>query len=366
MNEELKAINDLAADFAKAELAAHTIEHEFPYARPVTGLIHRAAETGLFGVTLPGEWGGIGLDAAALASMVQTISEVDAGLAAMLVTHAAALEVVAAAAEADAAGGRTAYERLTNAGGAALAFQSYAAPDETELAIVTGAGEPVLSGKLGLVVLGGFARFAVVPAARAGERRYSYYLLDLAGAGVTKSSPVLTLGLQAAQAVDVTLTNAPAMLLGAEGQGEVYFRRMQAQMSLPAAALSLGILDGSFKAAVDYGRQRSQGLRNIIDWSGVRMKLAEMAVQVEIGRGLLRGLETAQAPRAGVAAALHVSELACNGTVEGVQLLGGNGYMKDYGQEKRMRDARQARSLFGMAAQKKLKIMETLLEETLV
>jgi hypothetical protein len=61
----------------------------------------------------------------------------------------------------------------------------------------------------------------------------------------------------------------------------------------------------------------------------------------------LRGLEgAAESAGAAVAAAVHVSELACNGTVEGVQLLGGNGYMKEYGQEKRMRDARQARTLF--------------------
>lgn len=366
MNEELKAINDLAADFAKAELAAYAIEHEFPYARPVTGLIHRAVETGLFGVTLPAERGGIGLDAAALARMLQTISQVDAGLAAMMLTHAAALDVVAAAAEADPAQCRAIYERITNSTGLTLAFQTYAAPDETNLSVVTGDAQPRLRGKLSLLVLGGIARYAVVPGVRAGERAYSYYFLDLAAAGVTKSAPVLTLGLQAAQAVDVTLADAPALLIGGEGQGEAYFRRMQATMSLPAAALSLGVLEGSFQAAVDYGRQRSQGGRNIIDWSGVRMKLAEMAVQIETGTTLLRGLEAAGSSRATVAAALQVSESACAGTVEGVQLLGGNGYMKDYGQEKRMRDARQARSLFGMAAHKKLKLMETLLQETLV
>jgi alkylation response protein AidB-like acyl-CoA dehydrogenase len=54
------------------------------------------------------------------------------------------------------------------------------------------------------------------------------------------------------------------------------------------------------------------------------------------------------------AAALHVSELACEATVDGVQILGGYGYMKDYGQEKRYRDARMVQALLGSAPLKKL------------
>jgi alkylation response protein AidB-like acyl-CoA dehydrogenase len=66
-----------------------------------------------------------------------------------------------------------------------------------------------------------------------------------------------------------------------------------------------------------------------------------------------------------VAAAIHISEMACSATSEGVQLLGGNGYMKDYGQEKRMRDAWQARSLLGMSGLKKMKYIERIIEEVI-
>jgi alkylation response protein AidB-like acyl-CoA dehydrogenase len=41
-----------------------------------------------------------------------------------------------------------------------------------------------------------------------------------------------------------------------------------------------------------------------------------------------------------------------------VQLLGGNGYMKDYPQEKRMRDAKQVQSLLGMAPVRKIQLIE--------
>jgi alkylation response protein AidB-like acyl-CoA dehydrogenase len=57
------------------------------------------------------------------------------------------------------------------------------------------------------------------------------------------------------------------------------------------------------------------------------------------------------------AAALHIAELACDATNDGIQILGGYGYMKDYGQEKRYRDARMVQALLGAVPFKKLDII---------
>ena len=62
------------------------------------------------------------------------------------------------------------------------------------------------------------------------------------------------------------------------------------------------------------------------------------------------------------AAALQVQEMACDVTIDGVQLLGGNGYMKDYGQEKRLRDAKQAQALLGLVPMEKIRFMKKLTE----
>ena len=61
-----------------------------------------------------------------------------------------------------------------------------------------------------------------------------------------------------------------------------------------------------------------------------------------------------------IAAGLHVHELACEAVTDGVQVLGGNGYMKDYGQEKRFRDARQVQALLGSSPMKKLDLIREL------
>jgi alkylation response protein AidB-like acyl-CoA dehydrogenase len=363
--DEIKAMHELAGSFARKELLGHAIEYEFPYALPMAGVIGKARETGLFDITLPLDRGGIGLGTPALAGVLERIGTVDAGMAGVLFTHAAALEILSVAAEGDGERCASVYKLLAE--GVPLAFQSYASPREIDLPGVTGEGRHLLSGKLDLLSLGGLARYAVVPGARGEDSGFSYYLLDLAGQGVTKSGPVLTLGLQACQAVDVVLDRATALLIGAEGRGEGYCREMELRMSIPAAAISLGIMEGSFKEALAYTGQRYQGGRNIVEWSGVRMKLADMAVQTEAARGCLSGAisasEASPADGAAVAAALLISELACGATSEGVQLLGGNGYMKDYGQEKRMRDARQARSLLGMSAMKKMSFIDKIIEE---
>ena len=54
------------------------------------------------------------------------------------------------------------------------------------------------------------------------------------------------------------------------------------------------------------------------------------------------------------AAMIYIQNTACRVTTDGVQILGGYGYMKDYGQEKRFRDAKQLQALLGIAPLKKL------------
>jgi alkylation response protein AidB-like acyl-CoA dehydrogenase len=367
-NDEIKAINDLADSFAKKELLNYVHEFEYPYARDITGAIEAAGSAGLFGVNLPADLGGTMLGAPALAGMLERVSAIDAGMAAVLFTHAAALEVISAAVEDDAERCRSVYELVAES--VPLAFQSYTSPLEIEIPkVVVMEGKRLLSGRLSLLALGGMARYAVVAGSHRNDGGFSCYLIDLTQDGVTRSGPILTLGLQACRAIDTDFKDVPALLIGAEGKGAIYFHTMQSRMSIAAAAISLGILEGSFKEALEYSKQRYQGGRNIVEWSGVRRKLADMAVQIAVGRHCLSGICSAydaaspDGDGSAVAAALHISDMACSGTSEGVQLLGGNGYMKDYGQEKRMRDARQAGSLLGMSGLKKMEYIAKVIAE---
>ena len=137
-NEDFRAFNEMARSFARKELLEHVHEHEYPYSREITGVMETAGKNGLFGINLPMNWGGTGLGASALAGIVEEISAIDAGMAAILFTHAAALEIIAAAAMTNEESCRSIYELAAGPEGIPLAFQSYASPEEMDFPEVSG------------------------------------------------------------------------------------------------------------------------------------------------------------------------------------------------------------------------------------
>jgi alkylation response protein AidB-like acyl-CoA dehydrogenase len=94
------------------------------------------------------------------------------------------------------------------------------------------------------------------------------------------------------------------------------------------------------------------------------MMLADMAVKLESAELLVEcasgsvddSLEGWQ--KASRAAALHVCPMACDVASTGIQVLGGNGYMHEYGQEKRFRDAQHIQMLLGMPNLRKLAYLD--------
>jgi alkylation response protein AidB-like acyl-CoA dehydrogenase len=128
------------------------------------------------------------------------------------------------------------------------------------------------------------------------------------------------------------------------------------------------VMRGSFITALDYTRQRMQGGREVVNWSQVRMMLADMAIRIKCA-DLIVEAASASVDEAGDgwrqasrAAALHVCPIACDVTNEGIQTLGGNGYMHEYGQEKRFRDAQQIQLLLGMPPLRKLSYVKRIID----
>jgi len=302
-----------------------------------------------------------------LCVLLENLCRVDASLAAVIFTDTLAKEIVYRSRGfsklADMLG------MVSEYGGALFAFQSQADPAECASlsAEPAGGGAYSLSGKADYTVLGGIAGNAVLPA-RTGAGGYSFFLCDLAGAGVTASEPVLSLGLHACPAVDLILEGAGAELIGDEGAGAEYLGRVEGRMNTAAAAMSVGVMKGSFEEAVAYARERQQGGREIINWSEVRRMLARMALKVKAADMVVSEACRAEEDKVpgwelgAQAAALFAGEASIEATTDGIQVLGGNGYMEDYGQEKRFRDAGQIRSLLGIAPLRELALMGKVIE----
>lgn len=363
---ERQAFADLAKDFSAKKLAEHREDHDrYPFGALFKDAIEDAGIVGFYGINLPAEYGGVGMGTDMVAVIVEKLSEVDASLAGVVFTNAAALEIIRVASDGGAAPG---IYRSARFGATPLAYQSYAGADESEMPAADDDGT-TLTGTVPYLVLGGIADFGVIPARQRNAEGFSYYLVDLNCSAVRKSDPVVSLGLHACPAADVFLDNAPALLIGKRGAGREYQAAMEDTMSVCSAAISLGILKGSLQDSLRYAADRYQGGRQIIDWPQVRMILANMAIDMKIGESTLaaacHAMECAEYGwnMTARAAALHVSELANRAATDGVQLFGGNGYTADYPQEKRMRDARQSQCLLGMTLLRKMDFIRHIIEE---
>ena len=115
---------------------------------------------------------------------------------------------------------------------------------------------------------------------------------------------------------------------------------------LGAAAQAVGIAQGATDYAVGYAKERVTFGKPIIELQGIQFKLADMATKTAAARELLY-TACSMADRGDPALAryssmakLFASDVAMEVTVEGVQVLGGYGYVKDYPLERMMRDAK--------------------------
>jgi alkylation response protein AidB-like acyl-CoA dehydrogenase len=135
-------------------------------------------------------------------------------------------------------------------------------------------------------------------------------------------------------------------LIGQEGQGFAYAMRTLDYSRPSIAAQALGIAQGAFDVAARYVTEREQFGKKIAEFEALQFMLADMATQIEAARLLTyraAALCDAQDPALTYVASiakLHASDTAMKVTTDAVQLLGGYGYMADYGVERMMRDAK--------------------------
>ncbi len=367
--EELKLLENMSRDFAENELRVGREDRDtYPYAPLDLTLFRKAEELGYFTLLLdePDE---ILTNLVFLGHVLKVLSMEDASLAGAVFAHSLAQMLVIQAGQADM------LNKMQDEDSAAMqkkkessfiAYPCFDFPDNMakNLRAEKQGEKYFLRGEVNYVTLGNLANWALLPAQVEGEKGFSFFLCPLEGEEVKDGSAVLSLGLRSCPAVDLAISDAEAVPVGNIGAGETYYEAVEALFAALAASISLGVMKGSYREALDYSRQRVQGGREIINWSELRMMLSRTAVQCRTSEMLVnRALHESESGIPGWedsarAAALHVQETACHVTSDGIQILGGNGYMQDYGQEKRFRDAHQLKILLGHHPLRKLKYLE--------
>ena len=365
---EMQMLAKAAAEFAGGELIDNRQETDtYPYGPFFARALEKAFKLDFLHITLPVDLGGMGMDISALCMVLDRLCQADASMGAIILTHCFAQEILIPAGNQDVLEQRASCAE--NAENFLIACPLFNNPSEIRHVATAEEkdGRYCLSGQLAYLVLGNVADLALVPAAGRDQSIWSYFLVDLNQSAVRMGEPVLSLGLRCCPAVDVEFDRAEAKLVGAEGGGHPLFENAAAKMSVPAAAISAGIMKGSFDEALAYAKEREQGGRKLTGWSDMQKMLADMRVHMEIA-----GMVVAEAGRSvdakekgwqqkALAAAIHIQESAVQASTDGVQALGGVGYMQDFGQEKRFRDAKHIQACFGLTPLKRIKLLEQIL-----
>ena len=329
----------MVREFACGEIAEYVADDDrYPDAPFRTGLYEKCEEVGFLSLLLGEDAGGSGESPAALAEVLYELSRVDASAAAGVLCQAFAHSILLKAGKPGLA---------TEAG--LIASTIYDDPLEPPVSVTAEEHEADwrLSGSFEFVALAPAAGSFLLPVLTDGETALFFVH---GGAGVNPGEPLLTLGLRACPVSDLELESARATLIArGEEAREAYLGAVR-EMRGPAAAISAGIIAGSLEEGLEYCKGRYQGYKQIIDHQQMRAELGRITAEAEASRELFRSAcrgNGSSTGMLGMAVQLVAGEMAARATNGGVQVLGGYGYTQDYGQEKRMRDAKQVQGLFG-------------------
>ncbi|CBL44840.1 Acyl-CoA dehydrogenase [gamma proteobacterium HdN1] len=218
-------------------------------------------------------------------------------------------------------------------------------------------GQLSLDGRWSSLPLLNVATHALLPIAAKEGRDFQLILLPLTQneRGLSVSAPAVTLGLRACPTADLQFAQYDVkqehILLSGE-KARACTELLWSHAETCMMAIRAGIAKASYRTARDYAAQRYQGGKIIIEHSLIRKMLAdfyrETCAMDESWRMMAQGLQSDQPLRHGqVGVALKSGDLLPWLTSDGIQILGGVGYMEDYIQERRFRDAKQCEFLLG-------------------
>ena len=201
-----------------------------------------------------------------------------------------------------------------------------------------------------------------------GNRGISAFVFDKSMEGFRSDKKENKLGMRASETASVVFEDCyvpKENLLGTEGEGFLQCMQVLDGGRISIAALSVGIAQGAYEAAVKYAKERQQFGKPIAEFQAIQFKLADMATQTEAAR--LLTMQAAASKDAGrkttqqsAMAKLFASEMAERVCSDALQIHGGYGYVADFPVERIWRDVRVCQIYEGTSDIQRLVIARSL------
>jgi acyl-CoA dehydrogenase len=320
-------------------------------------LVAKAREIGLFGLTIPEEYGGTGLDLAGKCAIEEEFGRTNYGFASFIGNHTgiATTGIVALGAEALK---RKYLPRMASGewiGCFALTEpQAGSDPAALRTTAVRKGGRWLLNGEKIYVTNAGVAHVFTVMAVTdrsKGVKGISAFVVERGFPGFGIGRNELKMGMHGCTTAPLAFTDCdvpPENLLGPEGMGYVQALKTLTMGRVTIAARCTGMMDKLIERSAGHMKMRTQGGHRLAEYQGLQWMLADMAVARDAARLLTaRAIETILRGERGTleasAAKLFATEALAKVVDCAVQVHGGMGYMREAGIETAYRDARITR-----------------------
>ncbi len=369
LNEDHLAVQDAIRAYVQAEIAPHAAAwdkiHHFP-AEQLKGL----AALGCYGVAVPTEWDGAGLDYLALAVILEEIAAGDGGTSTVVsVNNCPVCSILVAFANDEqkerflkplARGDMLGAFCLTepHVGSEAGGLRTTAVRDGDHY-VLNGVKQFITSGKHGDVAI-----VMAVTDKSAGKKGISAFVVPTDTPGYTVARIEEKMGQHSSDTAQILFEDCrvpAANRLGDECQGLKIALSGLEGGRIGIASQSVGMARAAFEAALRYSKDRVTFGQPIFEHQAVQFKLADMATRIEAARQLIwhaASLKDAGRPclKEAAMAKLFASEMAERVCSEAIQIHGGYGYLSDFPVERIYRDVRVCQIYEGTSEVQKILI----------
>ncbi len=373
LNQDQEMIRDAVRDFVREQITPHAArwdkEHHFPKD------VHQGlAALGAYGICVPEELGGAGMDYVSLALVLEEVAAGDGGTSTVIsVTNCPVNAILMKYGNAQqqeqwlrplAQGQMLGAFCLTepHVGSDASALRTTATKDDGDY-VINGVKQFITSGKNGDVAI-----VIAVTDKAAGKKGMSAFIVPTANPGYQVARLEDKLGQHSSDTAQINFDNCripAANLIGAEGEGYKIALSALEGGRIGIAAQSLGMARAAFECALRYSKDRESFGQPIFNHQAVGFRLAECATQIEAARQLIwhaASLRDAgrQCLKEAAMAKLFASEMAERVCSAAIQTLGGYGVVSDFPVERIYRDVRVCQIYEGTSDVQKILIQRAL------
>nr|WP_275899588.1 acyl-CoA dehydrogenase family protein [Bacillus piscicola] len=354
MTNEQTMVRDMVRDFAQQEVAPKAQELDRSAHFPEE-TFHKMGEMGLLGIPFPEKYGGAGADNISYMLAVKEIGRACGGTG---LSYAAAVSLGASPIYYYGTEAQKEKYLVPITSGETLGAFALTEPNAgsdaggTETKAILKDGHYVINGEKCWTTNAQYSKTVIVTAVTGrdsqGKNIISALIVPTDAKGFTIRNPYDKMGVRASNTCELILENVrvPAEnLLGDPKSGFKQFLFTLDGGRISIAALAIGIAEGAYEKAKRYAQERKQFGKRIVNFQAIQFKLADMAMEIELALNMVlkaAWLKDNRKPftKESAYAKLFASEMATRTCNQAIQIHGGYGYMREYGVERMLRDAK--------------------------